>query len=144
MNLSNNVRITTALDYASGAVDRTGVVLDMQGFDGVLMVVKLAAVAGSANIIKAQQGAAANLSDAADLAGTGWTFAAANANQIYVIDVYKPQKRYVRLFVDKDGVNVVAESAIYIQYEAGSLPVSNNVANVVASKLQISPAEGPA
>ena len=144
-NLSNDVKIVSALDYASGTADRTGAVLDMQGFDGVLMVVKLAAVAaGGTNSIKAQQGAAAAMGDAADLVGTAQTIADDDDNQVFMIDVYKPAERYVRLYVDKDTANAMAESAIYIQYGAKKRPVVQTVANAVTYELHVSPAEGTA
>jgi len=81
MNLGKSVKVTDGLDYASGTADRNGVVLDMANWEGVLMVVKFATIAaGAVTSIKAQQGAASNLSDAADLAGTGQTVADASEN----------------------------------------------------------------
>lgn len=145
MSLSQDVKITTALDYASAATDRNGATLDMQGFEGVLMIVKFATIAASAvTAIKAQQGAESDLSDAADLAGTGQTVADDDDNQVFVIDLKNPTERYVRLVVDKDGTNATAESAVYIQYGAKKLPISNNVANAVTTELHVSPAEGTA
>lgn len=145
MNLSANGKVTTALDYASGSADRNGVTLDMLGFEGVLMIVKFAAIAtGAVTHIKAQQGAASGMGDAADLAGTRQNVADDDDNQIFMIDLFKPTERYVRLFVDKDASNATAESAVYIQYGAHKLPVSNNVADAVTTELHVSPAEGTA
>lgn len=145
MNLSENVKVTTALDYASGSADRNGTTLDMQGYEGVLMIVKLAAIAtGAVTSIKAQQGADSGLSDAADLAGTGQTVADDDDNQIFVIDLFQPQERYVRVVIDKDATNAVAESAVYVQYGTRKLPIDNNVANAVTTEKHISPAEGTA
>ena len=145
MNLSANGKVTTALDYVSGSADRNGVTLDMLGFEGVLMIVKFAAIAtGAVTHIKAQQGAASNLSDAADLAGTRQNVADDDDNQIFMIDLFKPTERYVRLVVDKDATNAVAESAVYVQYGAHKLPVSNNVMDAVTTELHVSPVEGTA
>lgn len=145
MNLSADVKVTTALDYASGSADRNGVTLDMLGYEGVLIIVKFATIAtGAVTAIKAQQGAASNLSDAADLAGTGRAVADDDDNQIFQIDIFKPTERYVRLVIDKDASNATAESAIYIQYGAHKLPVSNNVTDAVTTELHVSPAEGTA
>lgn len=142
---NEDIKITTALDYASGTADRTGAVLDMNGYQGVMMVVKFATIAtGGTNSIKAQQGAAANLSDAADLLGTAQTIADDDDNQIFVIDLYRPQERYVRLYVDKDTVNACAESAVYIQYGPTYRPTVNTVANAVTTERHLSPAEGTA
>lgn len=144
-NLSKNAKVSSALDYASGSADRTGATLDMQGWDGVLMIVKFAAIADTAvTKIKAQQGEASDMSDAADLAGTGIDVAGDDDNQIFIIDIYRPRERYVRLYVDKDASNATAESAVYIQYKGRKGPVDNNVANAVTVETHISPAEGTA
>ena len=140
-----DLHFVSALDYASGTADRTGAALDMLGFRGVLMVVKFAAIAtGAVTTIKAQQGAIANLSDAADLAGTGQTVADDDDNQIFVIDLFEPVKRYVRLFVDKDASNASGESAYYIQYGAQQRPTTVAVADLVSYERHRSPAEGTA
>lgn len=144
-NQGNDIKIVSALDYASGSADRNGATLDMAGYDGVLMVVKLAAVAtGGVNSIKAQQGNASDLSDAADLAGSKLTIADDDDNQIFVIDLFRPQERYVRLVVDKDTTNACAESAIYIQYGAKQRAIALNVTDLVTGKVLASPAEGTA
>lgn len=145
MNLGKDTKITTALDYASGTADRDGAALDMQGYEGVLMIVKFATIAaGATTSIKAQQGAQSDLSDAADLEGTGITVAADDDDQVFVIDLYRPQERYVRLVVDKDGSNAAAESAVYIQYGPRNRPVDNNVTDEVTYELHVSPDEGTA
>jgi hypothetical protein len=141
--LSEDVKITSALDYASGTADRSGATLDMKGYDGVLMVVKLATVAaGAVTSIKAQQGAASNLSDAADLAGTAQSIADDDDNEVYYIDLYQPRERYVRLVVDKDGSNACAESAVYIQYKGRTAPTTH--AAGVTGEGHVAPAEGTA
>lgn len=143
--LIKNIKITSALDYASGSADRNGAVLDMSGYEGVLMIVKFATIASGATAkIKAQQGAQSDLSDAADLAGTGISVADDDDNQIFIIDLHKPQERYVRVVVDKDGSNATAESAIYIQYGGSKFPINNNVADAVTYELHVSPDEGTA
>lgn len=145
MKGNTDAKILTALDYASGTADRTGAVFDMADYRGVLMIVKLATIAaGGTNSIKAQQGAASNLSDAADLAGTAQTIADDDDNQIFVIDLYEPTERYVRLYVDKDTVNACAESAIYVGYGSRKRPVSNTVTDAVTFERHMSPAEGTA
>ena len=114
--LGENVKITEALAYASGTADRNGATLDMKGYGGVLIMVHSAAVAtGAAYSIKAQQGAASDLSDAADLDDTAITIADTDDDTVHWIDL-KPTERYCRLVVDKDATNACAESAVYIQY----------------------------
>ena len=145
MNLSKNVKIVTALDHAEGSADRNGATLDMQNFGGVMMVVKFGDIAaGAVTSIKAQQGAQSDLSDAADLEGTGITVAADDDNQIFIIDLYRPRERYVRVVVDKDAANDTEEMAFYAQYGPRKKPVTQTVADEVTYELHVSPDEGTA
>jgi len=145
MNLGKNTYIRTALDYASGTADREGEIMDMQHAEAVLMIVKFATIAGGATTsVKAQSGTDATMTDAADLEDTGITVAADDDDQIFVIDLYRPTERYVRVYVDKDGSNAAAESAIYIKYGVRKAPVDNDVANEVTYELHVSPDEGTA
>lgn len=141
--LSENIKITSALDYASGTADREGAALDMKGFDGVLMIVKFATIAaGAVTSIKAQQGDESDLSDAADLEGTSQAVAADDDDEVYYIDLWQPQKRYVWLYVDKDASNACAESAIYVQYQAKDRPTTH--ASGVTGEAHVAPDEGTA
>lgn len=145
MNLSKQVKMVNALDYASGTADRNGATLDMQGYEGVLIACKFAAIATGATVsIKAQGGAKSDASDMADLEGTKIVVADDDDNQIFVLDIYRPAKRYVRLIVDNDASNASAQSATYLLYGPTKLPVSNNVTDLVTTKTLISPAEGTA
>lgn len=140
------MKFTSALDIATAAAaDRSGAILDMNGFRGVLMCVKFGSIAtGAVTSIKAQQGAAANLSDAADLEGTAIAVADDDDNQIFIIDLYEPTERYVRLVVDKDATNATAEMAWYVQYGARVRPTTPTVTNAVTYERHMSPAEGTA
>lgn len=145
MNLSAHTQIRTALDHAEGSADRDGAVFDTQGLEGVMMVVKFGDIAaGATTSIKAQQGEQSDLSDAADLAGTGQAVADDDDNQIFIIDLYRPRERYARLVVDKDGSNNTEEMAFYIGYGARKKPPVLALADAVSYERHISPAEGAA
>ena len=145
MNLSKNVQIRTALDHAEGSADRNGAEFDMQGFEGVLMVVKFGDIAGSATTtIKAQQDTATGMGSAADLEGTGVSVADDDDNQIFIIDLHRPQERFVRVVVDKDASHNTEEMAFYIGYGAHKLPVTQTLADEVTYELHVSPDEGTA
>jgi hypothetical protein len=144
-NLSQGVQIRTALDYASAAAVRNGAEFDMQGFDGVLMVVKFAAVAAAgAFSIKAQQDVVTGMGGAADLAGSGIAVANDDDDQIFILDIYRPTERFVRVVVVKDATNVSAEMAFYIGYGARIVPTTLTLADEVTYERHISPAEGTA
>jgi len=145
MNLSKSVQIRTALDHAEASADRNGAEFDMQGFEGVLMVVKFGDIAvGATTNIHAEQDSATGMASAADLEGTGITVAADDDNQIFIIDLYRPQERYVRVVVDKDGSNNTEEMAFYIGYGARKFPTVMTLADEVTYELHVSPDEGTA
>lgn len=145
MNLGKNCKIMTGLDYAEGATDRTGAEADMQGWDGILIITKFAAIAtGATTVVKAQQDTATGMGSAADLTGTGITVADNDDDQIFVIDLYKPLERFVRGYVDKDTSNNSAESMIYVLYSGSKAPFANNQTDEVTYELHVSPAEGTA
>lgn len=142
--LSQDIKISVGLAYASGTADRNGATLDMKGWDGVLMIAQFGTIAaGAVTSIKAQQGAASNLGDAADLVGTAITVADDADSGIKYIDLYRPRERYVRCVVDKDATNACAETVTYIQYRGKELPVAAH-GSAVAGEAHNSVAEGTA
>lgn len=123
--LSQNIKISRGLAYASGTADRNGAILDMAGWDGLLIIAIFATIAtGGVNSIKVQQGSAANLSDAADLPDTEIDIADNDDNCVRYIDVYQPRERYLRAVIDKDTSNACAESVLYIRYRGLQQPVT--------------------
>ena len=126
--LTKQVKVTTAITQAEGVAatsDINGAILDMTGFDAVLMAVRFGAITATAvTSIKAQQGAASDMTDAADLAGTGQTVAVADALEMFVIDLMRPREQYVRVVVDRGTANAVIEDAWYLQYRAKALPTT--------------------
>ena len=146
MQLSGDIKITQALPFlaASASADRNGAILDMQGYEGVLMLVQMADIAAGATIsIKAQQDTDPAGGTMADLAGTGIAVADDDDDQIFWLDI-KPTERYVRVVVDKDAANNTNECAIYFQYGPSARPVDNNVADLVTGEVHNYPAEGAA
>jgi hypothetical protein len=145
---NEDIKIVSALNLATAAnTDRNGATLDTNGYQGVLMFVKFGAIAADATTsIKAQQGAVSDLSDAADLAGTGITVAHDDDNQIFCIDLYRPAERYVRVVVDKDGTtsNASQEMAWYVLYGPTYRPQVNSVTDLVTVERHMTPAEGTA
>lgn len=146
MSLIQDVKISSAVtptDGAAGTDDIEGTTLDMSGFDGVLMLVRMGAITTNAvTSIKAQQGAASDLSDAADLTGSSQTIADSADEKTFYIDLFRPQERYVRLYVDRGTQNAVVSSAHYIQYHARNKPTSQG--SNVSGESFVSVGEGTA
>ena len=96
-NFTTDVKITKALDYASGTAVRNGAIIDMEGYEGVVVVFQFATIASSSvNSIKWQQDTASGGGTMADLLGTSITVAADDDNQIFWSELVKPRERYVR------------------------------------------------
>jgi hypothetical protein len=146
INLSKLAKISTAITPTAGAAgtsDINGSTLDMEGYESVLVIVRMGAITGSAvTSIKMQQGAASNLSDAADLEGTAQTVADDDDDETFYIDLHQPAERYVRLVVDRGTQNAVVASANYIQYNGSVFPTTHGTG--VSGEFHQSPAEGTA
>lgn len=141
MNLSNGIKITKCAAAAATATTAiNGTALDMTGFEGVLFFTAIA-TANAGNFMKAQIGALANGSDAADLEGTK-VVAAADGDVVWV-DVYRadPNQKYIRPVVVR-GVTTVVGEIYALQYESRKI-IDNNVTGVLG-KLVVNPYEGTA
>ncbi len=146
--LIDEVKVSQAVTVTAGAAGTTdinGATLDMSGFEGVLMVVRMGAItSGAVTSIKAQQDSASGMGSAADLADSAITIADDDDEKTFIIPVHKPRERYVRLVVDRGTQNAVVSSAEYIQYGAATLPVTQGSNVTVNTDIAISPAEGTA
>lgn len=138
LNLLNGAKITKVADRTSaGTSPITGSVVDMSGFENAIFFTKIDTPAAN-NKIKVQQGQAANLSDAADLAGSG-----VGTEGLVMIEIAHPLERFLRPAVERGTSTAVGE--IYcVQFNGRVLPVTNSVTGTQASKILASPAEGTA
>lgn len=134
MLLTEDIKIVKAInasDGAAGTTDVNGDTLDTQGFDGVMMLVRMGAITATAvTSIKAQQGDASNLSDAADVSNSSVTIADDDDDKYFAIDIQKPAKRYVRVVADRGTANAVVEHAIYVLYKGKVRPSTNGIESV--------------
>lgn len=139
MNLTKNVKVSLAEALtAAGTSAVTTAVFDMLGFEGIVFIGTIATV-NAGNYAKAQQGAASNMSDAADLEGT--KVVPGDDGDSFMIDIYKPQKRYVQVVVTRTASTALGE-IFAIQYGAHKAPVSHGA--TIDSEVHISPDEGTA
>lgn len=118
----------------------TGATIDMQGYDSVIFIASIYQGEASAWTLKAQQGAASDMSDAADLLGTGQSITpGVSTNALGSLEIHKPQERYVRtLLIAPNITTAAAASVIAIQFNAKEQPITNT------GELHVSPAEGTA
>lgn len=131
---------------AAGTTDQTSSAVDMEGFEGCFFIALFGTLtATQVTSIKAQQSSDDGGSDAySDLEGTSvGPLADADSNKALVLDVYRPQKRYLKCVVDRGTANAVIDGVFAIKYGARKAPVSNG-STVSASEVAISPDEGTA
>jgi hypothetical protein len=140
MNLTKNCKVILAkAGQSSAGTAVNSDVIDMEGYEGVVFVGSIATV-NAANFAKVQQGKDSGLSDAADLEGT--KVVPGDDGDSFMIDVYKPQERYVRCVVDRGGANTATGDIYAIQYGAKKAPISHGA--TIDSEAHVSPAEGTA
>ena len=139
-------RISIAIEASSRTAGQTainGAMVDMQGYEGVVAVVEMGTIASTAvTSIKWQQSDTTTAADFSDLEGTGLAIADDADDEIFVSELYKPTKRYVRLVVSRGTANATLRAATYIQYKPREAPVSQGTG--VNSELHVGPAEGTA
>ncbi len=138
MNLSKNTKVVLALaGQVTGTTTLTTNPIDVQGFEGVMFVGSLAAV-NAGNFAKARQGQQSNMSDGADLANTKVT-PVANGDS-FLIDIYKPQERYVDVQIVRGGLTTVTGDVYAILYGPRKAPTAHG--STIAAETHISPVEG--
>lgn len=150
MNLSKAVKTIRLKPDASGWTVAAGTsnvnsdIVDTAGFDAVRFIVGFGAiVSGGVQSIKVQQGAAAAMGDAADLAASAITVADADDNKIAISDFIRPLERYLRVSTLRATQNSTIDFALAELYRARSEPITDD-ATVISSETHVSPAEGTA
>ena len=143
-NFLDNFKVT----YVSGAVAdgqaaTASDIVDMKGWDGVAFIALTGDVtSGCVLTLAAQQDELNGSGGMASLTGTAtFTAGATNAdNKALLLDVQKPNKRYVRALFTSATQNAVKNGVIAIQYRGTNLPAVQD-ATVIASKLIYDAAE---
>lgn len=146
MNPSKNNKISSAITPTAGAAAQSDIEaseLDMSGWEGVLVIVRMGAIDGSAvTSIKMQQDTVTGMGSAADLEGTGQTIADDDDEKTFYIDLYRPTEQFVRLYVVRGTADAVVSSAHYIQYGGSKYAISHG--SNVSGELHVTPDEGTA
>lgn len=134
------IQAITPTAGAAGQTDIEGATLDMANFEGVLVEVTFGAITtGAVTGIVMQQSDNADMSSPDTLVRPAFTVADDDDGQVFLLDLFKPTKRYVRVHVDRATQNAVVAAATYYQYGARTLPKDSASATVnVASA--VSPA----
>lgn len=144
-NITDQVRVDLAAAGATGATSQVdGTTFDMQadgGYDGIIFFGRAIATANAGNFVQVQQGNAANMSDAATIAGSRAT---AVANNDYIqINVPRVQERYIRCNVVRAGASTATNDIFAVRYRAGGpLPITQTGANRIVTNVAVGYVEG--
>jgi hypothetical protein len=116
----------------------------MDGFEGVMFLAAVGALtATQVTELKAQS--APDNSTFNDIAGSHvGPLADANSNCVLLLDIYRPQQRYVRPVVVRGTANAVIDGVFAIQYGAKVQPTTNDPTTVIGGVYLKSPALGTA
>lgn len=138
------IKITKVADAsAAGVTTVNSAVIDMSGFEGVVFLTAAGTVLATAvATVKVQQDSAVGMGTAADLAASGQSFTPTTDNlKSVMIDIKRPNKRYLRAVILRSVANSDFGQIYAIQYRAKKAPVTQAVDK---SKLLVSPLEGVA
>lgn len=129
---------------AGGQSNVTSDTVDTAGYDGVRFIIGFGAItSGAATSIKVRQGAASNMSDGADLAGSAQTVADTADNTIFITDIFRPQERYVDMITSRATQNSAIDFMLVELYGGRTLPVTQD-STVSGAEIFASPDEGTA
>lgn len=144
-NITDEARIDLAAAGATAATSQVdGTTFDMAadgGYDGIIFFGRAIATANAGNFVQVQQGNAANMSDAATIAGSRAT---AVANNDYIqINVPRAQERYIRCNVVRAGASTATNDIFAVRYRAGGpLPITQTGTNRIVTNVAVGYVEG--
>lgn len=146
MNLTKNVKVTRVMSaVAAGTTDQNSSEVDMKGFEGVMFIAAFGTIDPTAvTSVKAQQDTVTGMAGAADLEGSSISVAADDDDLVVVLDIYRPQERFVRCVIDRGTANAVIDGVIAIQYGPRKKPTTHDATTVVGTEVHASPDEGTA
>ena len=141
MNLSKNSKlILVEAGAASAGTTLTSDTIDTQGYEGVMIFGSIA-TANAGNYAKARQGAASDMSDAADLEGT--KVVPGDNGDSFCIDILRPRERYVDVQIVRGGANSITGDVYALLYgPVRKAPTAHGA--TIDVETFVSPAEGTA
>jgi hypothetical protein len=135
--MSENVKITTVAPTATGTTTITGSAIDMAGYDGALLIVRLGSPATNNNIRWSQCDTSGG--SYADLEGT-LVGNHATDNPL-MVDLKQPREQFLKYVVTR-GTTTTIDAVTVIQYRGASFPVTQPSGTQLEK--YTSPAEGTA
>jgi hypothetical protein len=142
---------TIALNYlgaavaASASINANSTIIDTAGYDGCLFLCPITdCVATGVGTMKVQQNTAnsgTGMTDATGASAQATSAADDDLNgKLLAIDVYRPQKRYLRINRASVTANIAYGDVTAILYKGRKAPVTQDATQVAASTIVTSPA----
>jgi hypothetical protein len=135
LNYDKRTRVVNATAAGVTAINGTGI--DMQDFENVTFEVAMGALtATQVTSIKAQGSNDNGAVDPyADITGAATANAAdADSNKLLLLEVNRPQKRWIRVVVNRATANAVIDGGIAIQSGPKKAPVTQDATTVSQAK----------
>jgi hypothetical protein len=145
--LAKQVKITRIMNgVAAGQTAQTSSAVNMAGYDGCLFIGLFGALTSTqVTSMKAQQSSDDGSSDAySDLAESSTdALADADGNKMLLIDIFRPEKQYLKAVISRGTANAVIDGIIAIQYAGRDCPITQGTTVKELVSL-VTPAEGTA
>jgi hypothetical protein len=144
--LSETIAVDRVLSYfAAGTTKRTSTILDMAGFDGVVFIADFSTLIDTGVIdAYAEQHTLNQTSGMTRVLGqtthTVTTAQAAMTASCIVVEIHRPQERYIQFNVTPSVQNAVITGVTAIRYKGRKLPVTQST-NTLKSTVLASPGE---
>ena len=144
INGNKVIRHSNAVAAGSTDITPTGSI-DTKGCRRATFIAELGAIiSGAVTGVRVQQSDDnAVADDYTDLTGTALAVADDDDNGVAIVEILEPQKRYLKMIVDRATQNATLEGITVILSEPDSEPVTQD-ATVLGSEFHQSPAEGTA
>ena len=132
------IRVFKADTLTGAGAGDTAEIVDMSGYEAVQFEVVAGTIGAAGMTITAQQSDDAFVADEDDLEGGEITLADADDDAVAILDIGKPEKRYVRLEMVPGANDCVVDAVIAHLYRARNLPVTQG-ATVVETVVLVTP-----
>lgn len=148
-NFTSDNKVTVSLaPVAAGTSDQTGAGVYMggpDGFDSVIFLYWFGPItSGAVTSVKAQQSSDdAAADDYTDLAGSAQIVADTKSGKIFMLEIARPEKAYVRPYIDRGTQNAVINGILAIQFHSRSRPAIQST-DIAGSVILVTPPEGTA
>lgn len=142
-NLLSRCKLVKVADHtANGTSAVTSSIVDTAGYQGVVFFTSVSTAAADVSL-KVQQNTANETTGMADLEGTSVVSGASPSNEDMIVEVRRPQERYVQCVVTRT-TSTTCESIWAALYGGDAQIDDNSVSGTQIAEVLASPAEGTA